>query len=197
MNKHKAPGGYIMVRLLEKDEALLMVVDVQERLVPAMDQDVFPVTERNIGILIETARIVGLPIFVTEQYSKGLGPTVPEVLTKLEDYGYDTFEKMTFCCLRDKNILKALSDSGKKQVVLCGMEAHVCVYQTGVDLLSAGYEVYLVRDAICSRKKENMETGVRGLIAAGAVEISTETVGFSLLKIAGTPDFKEFSKLIK
>ncbi len=186
-----------MVRLLEKEEALLMVVDVQERLAPAMDQDIYPGIAKNIGILIETARINGLPIFVTEQYSKGLGPTVREVLGKIGDYEYETFEKMTFCCLRDKNILEALSASGKRQVILCGMEAHVCVYQTGIDLLKAGFEVYLVTDAVCSRRRQNMEAGIRGLLAAGAVEITTETVGFSLLKIAGTPEFKQFSQLIK
>lgn len=186
-----------MARLLEKEEALLMVVDVQERLAPAMDMEVFPTTSKNIGILIETAHITDLPVFVTEQYSKGLGGTIPEVMAKLDTGKYETFEKMTFCCLRDKDILEALSRAGKRQVILCGMEAHVCVYQTGIDLLQAGYEVYLVRDAVCSRKRENMEAGIRGLIAAGAVEITTETVGFSLLKVAGTPDFKEFSRLIK
>ncbi len=186
-----------MARLLERDEALLMVIDVQEKLAPAMDKEVFPFVLQNLGILVETAKIMGIPIFVTEQYSKGLGSTIPEITTLLDGKKFDRFEKMTFCCLRDKDILDALAGSGKKQIILCGMEAHVCVYQTGIDLLNAGFEVYIVRDAVCSRKKENMETGIRGLLAAGAVEITTETVGFSLLKIAGTPEFKEYSKLIK
>lgn len=186
-----------MVRLLERDEAILMVIDVQEKLAPAMDAEIFPSVQKNLEILVETAKIIGIPIFVTEQYSKGLGPTIPDVTGLMDEEEFDRFEKMTFCCLRDKDILEALSLSGKKQVILCGMEAHVCVYQTGIDLLNAGYEVYIVRDAVCSRRKQNMEAGIRGLIAAGAVEITTETVGFSLLKIAGTSDFKEFSKLIK
>jgi len=186
-----------MVRLLERNEALLMVIDVQERLAPAMEKNLFPGVVENIKILVDSALILGLPIFVTEQYSKGLGKTVGDISSLLKGKEYTLFEKMTFCCVRDKNILKGLEDSGRKQVILCGIEAHVCVYQTGIDLLNGGYEVYLVADAVCSRKKENMEIGRRGLVSAGAVEISTETVGFSLLKIAGTPEFKNFSKIIK
>jgi len=186
-----------MVRLLEKDEALLMVVDVQEKLAPAMEPEGFPGAVNNIQILVKTAQILGVPIFVTEQYSKGLGSTIEEISSLLDGKEHTLFEKMTFCCVRDRNILEGLSGAGRKQVILCGIEAHVCVYQTGIDLLNGGYEVYLVTDATCSRRAGNMEAGVRGLLAAGAVEITTETVGFSLLKIAGTSEFKEFSKLIK
>ncbi len=186
-----------MVRLLERDEALLMVIDVQERLAPAMEKSIFPGVVENIKILVNSALIMDIPVFVTEQYSKGLGPTVGDISSLLEGKEYTRFEKMTFCCVRDRNILEGIAASGRKQVILCGIEAHVCVYQTGIDLLNGGYDVYLVTDAICSRQKGNMEIGRRGLISAGAVEISTETVGFSLLKIAGTPEFKKFSKLIK
>lgn len=186
-----------MSRLLEIDEALLMVIDVQERLAPAMDSDIFPGSLNNMKILIETMKLLDVPVVVTEQYPKGLGATVPEIRDSLSGVDYSHFEKMTFCCLRDRDILEGITSSGRKQIILCGMEAHVCVYQTGIDLLQGGFEVYIVNDAVCSRKKENMESGIRGLVASGAVEITTETVGFSLLKVAGTPRFKGFSKLIK
>ncbi len=186
-----------MPRLLERDEAVLMVIDVQEKLAPAMDPDIFPEALRNMKILIQTAQILDVPIILTEQYPKGLGATLPELKELIENKEFEYFEKMTFCCIRDKNILEAISRKGRKQIILCGVEAHVCVYQTGIDLLQAGYEVYIVSDAVCSRRKENKEIGVRSLVDAGAVELPTETVGFSLLKVAGTPEFKEFAKLIK
>ncbi|MFZ5633621.1 hydrolase [Desulforudis sp. 1088] len=177
---------------LDRDEALLLVIDIQERLVPAMRYGRQVI--RNTNILLTIAKTLGIPVMVTEQYSKGLGKTVPEVAAYLD--GATTYEKITFSGCT-KEVLSALNQIGRKKVIITGMETHVCVFQTVRDLLGLGYQVFVAADAVCSRSKENYRNALSIMAAMGAVITNTETVFFDLMKEAGTLQFKELSKLIK
>ena len=186
-----------MSRVLNKEDAVLVVVDVQERLLPAIDKELYARSLKNYKITIETAATLGLPIFLTEQYPRGLGPTVPDVLRALEGKTYERIEKITFSCARDEGFLAAISKTARRQVVLIGMEAHVCVYLTSVELVNAGYEVFVLDDAVSSRFLHNYQSGIAALRDAGAVVVSTETAVFQLLKVAVTPEFKKISSLLR
>lgn len=169
------------------------MVDVQERLAAVMDQREKVLD--NCRRLIEGAKILDVPIAVTEQYPKGLGPTEEELRGAL--LSYEPFEKLTFSCCGEPSFTSALDDLGRRTIVLAGMETHVCVLQTALDLLRGGHVVHLVRDAVCSREKVNWITGIELMRDAGAVITSTETVLFQLLGRAGTEEFKAISKLVK
>ena len=180
---------------LERDKAVLVVIDVQEKLCLAMDHKVLGKLSKNIGILLETARELGLPVLVTEQYVKGLGPTLPELKEKAGDAS--CLEKMSFSCCGSSEFLQTLAASGRKQVIITGMETHVCVLQTVIELRDAGMEVHLVKDAVMSRDKRNWETAIEAMTLTGAVPTCTESVMFQLLKVAGTEEFKKLSKLVR
>jgi nicotinamidase-related amidase len=168
-----------MGRILNREDAVLVVVDVQERLVPAIDKELYARSLKNFKIAIETAGTLGLPIILTEQYPKGLGHTVPDVVRALEGKSYERIETV------------------RRQVILIGMETHVCVYQTSVDLINAGYEVFVLDDAVSSRFLHNYQSGIAALRYAGAVVVSTETAVFQMMKVAGTPEFKKISSLLR
>ena len=186
-----------MSRVLNREDAVLVVVDVQERLVPAIDKELYARSLRNFKIAIEAAGTLGLPIVLTEQYPKGLGPTVPDVVRALEGMSYERIEKVAFSCGRDEAFLAAIAKTVRRQVILIGMETHVCVYQTSVDLVNAGYEVFVLDDAVSSRYPHNYQSGIAALRDAGAVVVSTETAVFQLMKVAGTPEFKKISSLLR
>ncbi|GAB4367511.1 MAG: hydrolase [Deltaproteobacteria bacterium] len=186
-----------MPDFLNREEALLLVVDVQERLVPAIHPDLYPRSLRNMKIMIETAGTLGLPILLTEQYPKGLGPTDPEILSALEGKEYRRIEKVTFSCAREERFLEAVAAANRRQVVIVGMETHVCVYQTSVDLIRAGYSLFVLDDAVSSRFLHNYRSGIAALRDAGATVFSTETAVFQLLKVAATPEFRKVSPLIR
>ena len=179
---------------LDRDNAQLVVVDVQEKLCRAMEPKVLEQLTGNISILLDAAAELGLPAIATEQYVKGLGATLPALREKLTA---PSLEKMTFSCCGGEGFLDALAKSGRRQVILTGMETHVCVLQTALELLSAGYVVHLVSDAVMSRRKSNWDTALKTLTAAGAVITSTEAVLFQLLRVAGTEEFKKLSKLVR
>ena len=180
---------------LDKDRALLVVIDVQEKLCAAMDEKVLAKLVKNTGILLETAAELHVPVLVTEQYVKGLGATLGELSEKAGDC--PCFEKMTFSCCGSDEFVAAIKTSGRKQVIITGMETHVCVLQTVIELRDAGFEVHLVKDAVMSRDKRNWETAVEAMALAGAVPTCTESVLFQLLKVAGTDSFKKLSKLVR
>lgn len=186
-----------MVDFLNREDALLLVVDIQERLVPAIHKDLYPRALKNMQIMIETAGTLGLPILLTEQYPKGLGPTVQEILRPLEGKQFRRIEKVTFSCARDEGFLQAVAAAHRKQIVVIGMETHVCVYQTSVDLTRAGYSVFILDDAVSSRFMHNYQSGLQALRDAGCTVFSTETAVFQLLKVAATPEFKKISSLIR
>jgi len=179
---------------LDRSNSVLLVVDVQEKLCRAMDEKVLDRLVNNTSILQEAAKELGIPIFATEQYVKGLGETVPALKGKLTE---SAIEKMTFSCCGEQAFPGKLKETGKKQVIVTGMETHVCVLQTVLALIDSGYTVHLVKDAVMSRSKENWEAGVATARDAGAVITTTEAALFQLLKVAGTEEFKKLSKLVR
>jgi nicotinamidase-related amidase len=178
---------------LEKENAALLIIDIQERLANVMKMKE-PVIKNSLH-LIELAKLIDIPVIVTEQYPKGIGQTVQEIQHALPRY--QPIEKMTFSCCEENNFLQTVQGTRKKQCILAGMETHVCVLQTCLGLLRDGYAVHVVKDAVCSRTKENWETGIAFMREAGAVITSAEIVLFQLLKIAGTGEFKAMMKRIK
>ena len=180
--------------LLNREDAVLVVIDVQEKLCRAMDEKVLERLVRNTGILQEAAKELGVPILATEQYVKGLGETLPELKSQVAE---PAIEKMTFSCCGETPFPDKLKALGRKQVIVTGMETHVCVLQTVIELLDAGYTVHVVRDAVMSRRKDNWFIGVETAQAAGAVITSTEAALFQLLRVAGTEEFKKLSKLVR
>ena len=179
--------------LLDRKEVVLVFVDIQERLAAVM-ADRQRVVD-NCLHLIEVSKLLNIPVLLNEQYPKGLCPTVNEIREAL--HPYEPLEKMTFSCCRGGSFLDGLKASGRIKVILAGMETHVCVLQTVIDLLLAGYQVHVVNDATCSRTPENFTAGVEFMRDAGAVITCTETVLFQVLEKAGTDEFKAISKRIK
>ncbi|KJR43512.1 isochorismatase family protein [Candidatus Magnetoovum chiemensis] len=152
------------------------------------------VTE-NTANLIALCKTLKIPIILTEQYPKGIGPTVFEIKENLDKY--EPIEKLSFSCLAENEFVNALEAAGKKTVVICGMETHICVLQTALDLLDKHYNVHIVSDGVTSRKQENKTVALNLMASAGAVITSTETVLFQALKKAGTEEFKLIAKRIK
>ncbi len=179
--------------LMNRQQAGVVVVDVQERLVPAMCEKEWMVT--NVVRLVKAARILGLPIFATEQYRKGLGPTVPEIAGAIP--GFAPVEKYSFSACGAEGFVAGLRARGVQDVVLCGIEAHVCVSQTCLDLLAEGFRVFVAADALASRTSENCRAGIERMQGAGAAIVSTEMALFELLEKAGTAEFKEILNLVK
>jgi nicotinamidase-related amidase len=179
--------------ILNKENAVLVIVDIQEKLAAVMDQKE-KVTVNGLH-LIEAAKLLNIPILVTEQYPKGLGPTIHEIKGALPYY--EPFEKVTFDCCRGDGFLEKIAALRKTHIVLAGMETHVCVLQTCLGLLEKGYFIHLVSDAVCSRRKDDHLTGREMMRNSGAVITCTETVLFQLLEKAGTPEFKTIVKRIK
>lgn len=178
--------------VLIEDEVVLLVIDIQDRLASAMKYGEQVI--QNTKTLISVAQKLGIPIIVTEQYPKGLGKTVAELSNYLE--GASTYEK-TFFSGCTSEVTSALKGLGRKKIIITGTETHVCVFQTVRDLLANGYQVFVVGDAVCSRTKGNYLNGLSLMSSMGAVVTNTETVFFDLMKQAGTPLFRELSKLIK
>jgi nicotinamidase-related amidase len=179
---------------LDADKAVLVVIDVQERLVPAMPEDVYLRLRNTVAMLVEVAGLLGLPVVTTEQYPKGIGHTVPELAAACNE---TVIEKVSFGCCGEASFLQALKNTGRTQVLITGMEAHVCVYQTVLGLLDDGYYVHLIRDAICSRNKTDYLAGVANAGQAGAVVTTAETVMFQMLQESTHEQFRAVSRLVK
>ncbi len=178
--------------VLLKEEALLFVIDIQEKLVPAMKYGEQVI--RNTNKLITITRKLDIPIIATEQYPKGLGKTVRELNQNLD--ASSVYEKVSFSGYT-REVNSALETLGRNKVIIAGMETHVCVFQTVRSLLARDYQVFVAGDAVCSRTKENWLNGLSLMSSMGAVITNTETIFFDLMKEAGTPLFKELSPLIK
>ncbi|TXL70788.1 isochorismatase family protein [Vineibacter terrae] len=180
--------------LIERDKTQLLVVDEQERLIPAMHEGA-RVVERT-AVLLHAAHTLGLPVTVTEQYPQGLGPTVPQLLELLPSRGH-VFAKTQFSAAAQPDVAARLADLGRPQVVIAGVEAHVCVAQTATMLRASGYNVFLVADAISSRRTDSVTLAFERLKPQGIWIVNVEQVLFECLGEAGTPAFRELSKLIR
>jgi nicotinamidase-related amidase len=174
---------------LDPERAALVVIDVQEAFRKALPR--FSEVAAATGVLIEGAKAVGIPIVATEQYPKGLGRTVPEVAEHLPD-GLEPIEKVCFSAPE----ANGFDLGGRDQALVCGIETHVCVNQSVLDLLDHGVEVHVARDAVGSRSRENWELGLHKVEQAGAVLTSVETALFELVRQSGTDQFKQIQKLV-
>ncbi|HKZ18215.1 MAG TPA: hydrolase [Geobacteraceae bacterium] len=179
---------------LDRNSAVLLVVDIQEKLCKAMAPETLEQLTGNVSTLLETAKELNIPVVATEQYTRGLGETLPDIREKLPE---TAIEKMSFSCCGEETFLSRLKNMQRRQVIVTGMETHICVLQTALELLAQGYHVHVVSDAVISRKKRNWELGLNMAASAGAVITSTEAAMFQLLKVAGTDEFKKLSKLVR
>ncbi len=180
--------------LLDRDAAVICVIDIQERLAAAMAEreQVMEAARR----LILAARRLEVPIVLTEQYPRGIGPTEPVLVEVLGD-AYAPIEKLHFSCCEEPPFRERLQDLGREQVVLCGMEAHVCLLATCLDLLHDGFRVHVIAEGICSRNAEHKRLALAQMVQAGALVTCVEAAVYQMLRRAGTPEFKELLPLFK
>lgn len=178
---------------VKREETIALIIDAQEKLMPVMtDTDAL---EERMNVLIRGLRILEVPMIVTQQYTKGLGMTIPSIR---ESIGSETYlEKITFSCYDEEEVRRQIKESGCKNVLIFGIESHICVLQTCIDLKDAGYTPILVTDCISSRKSSDKEGAILRALGEGILMTTTEAILFEFTRRAGTPVFKEISKLIK
>jgi len=191
MNKYKITK--VNSFRLKKEDAILVMIDCQERLMPAMkDQEEL---EESVCKLVNGIRTLDVPVLVTQQYTKGLGLTVTDIAEALGEFS--PIEKTDFSAAGEIGFLEALNESSKTSIILCGIETHVCVAQTALTLLELGYDVFLVEDAVSSRNKTDKKTAIKRMEQAGARPVTVEAVLFELLGTAKAAEFKEISRIVK
>lgn len=179
--------------MMKKQDTILVAVDFQERLMPAMENK--DVLENTMVRLVKGIRALDVPVIVTQQYTKGLGATIAPVAEALGEF--EPIEKTTFSALGQPDFVEALEASGKKSVILTGIEAHICVQQTALELLERGYGVYVVQDCIASRKGSDNLCSQQRMARAGAVLTTYEAVLYELLGGAKADGFKAISAIVK
>jgi nicotinamidase-related amidase len=184
---------------LDRARAALLIVDFQERLAAAMAPGDVALCERNLVVLLAAARRLGLPVVVSEQYPRGLGPTLPGLRSAIEgtDLKTERFEKVEFSCTDAPAFQEIYKRLGRDQWIVTGMETHICVYQTARGLVEWGARVHVPSDAVISRAPANLHVGIGLIERAGGVITSVETVVFDLLRRAATDEFRALSALLK
>ena len=181
------------MKLLERENTGLLVIDVQENLLPVMGQK-----QRVIGNIIKLlnlSTLFSLPVLLTEQYPKWLGPTMSEIIESLPDY--QPITKLHFNCCEVDAFEERLKSAGLNSIIVTGVESHICIFQTCVSLLERGYLVQVPQDAVDSRTEENWRVGLELMNKAGAIITSTEAVIYQILKKAGTKEFKKMLKIMR
>lgn len=175
------------------EDSLFCLVDVQERLFPHVTNN--EEIEKKLITLIKGLKVLEVPFIVNEQYKKGIGETIPSLKELVSEYPH--FEKTTFSCCKNEPTMEAIKSTGKKNVIVAGIETHVCVLQTCIDLLEAGLQPILVTDCVTSRKQNDTDVAIQRLIQAGVIPTTYESILFELTLNAKNPVFKEISKLVK
>ncbi len=178
---------------INRENSAGLIIDIQGKLFPHMDQN--DTLLKKCTTLIEGLKVLEVPLVITEQYPKGLGPTVDDIATLVAED--PLVEKITFSCCDEPAVLQTVSIQNRKAIIICGIEAHVCVMQTVVDLQAAGYTAVVVEDCISSRNPEDKRVAVERMRAEGAVISTCESILFELARVAGTDEFKAISRLIK
>lgn len=179
--------------LIERNRCQLLLVDMQTGLAPAMTN--IAETTNACCILLEAAREVGIPVVISEQYPKGLGRTLP-ALAEIAQTD-ERFEKVEFSCFANPELRTRLNSGDRNQTIIAGMEAHVCVLQTALEMSAAGCRVFVVADAVTSRRPDSKSLALQRMSAAGIDIVSTEMVLFEWLRSAAVPEFKQFSRMIR
>jgi nicotinamidase-related amidase len=178
---------------LEKEDTVLVVIDIQERLFPVMSEK--EVLLKNTGVLIEGSQLLALPVLLTQQYTRGLGETLPELKEKIN--GFLPIEKTAFSCYDEPVFVEKLEETACKNVLICGIESHVCVLQTAVDLKAAGYNPVVVFDCVSSRSEANKSLALERFRHEGIMVAGYESALFELTKNAKDTAFKGISTLVK
>ena len=181
------------ISMLKKEETVLVLIDIQGKLAEIVDESAFVIN--NIANIVKGANVLELPILWLEQYPKGLGHTVEEIAQHLEDE--QVIEKITFSAYDNEEFIAQLEATGRKKVLIAGIETHICVYQTAAHLLEAGYEVEVLADCVSSRTAGNNEVGIQKMFQLGAKVTSVEMALFEMQQIAKGDKFKAISKIIK
>ena len=179
--------------MLNAENSLILLIDIQEKLVNMLEKDTI---SSKAAKLLNAAGILEIPCIITEQYPKGLGPTVEELKLETTDKTV-FFEKTAFSAMQESGFKEILRNYNRKNIIICGIEAHVCVYQTVSDLITEGYNVEIVQDITASRKETEFQTGMEKMKQLGANVTSLEIVLFELIKTSKHPHFKEIQGLIK
>jgi nicotinamidase-related amidase len=179
--------------ILRKESTALLIIDLQERILPVI-RNYESVLENTVK-LIKGFKTLQLPIYFTEQYPKGLGPTSQIILNELE--GYSAIQKMSFSCSGAGNLFDELHKKKLSQIVVCGVESHVCVQQTVLDLIANDFQVDVTADTVSSRKEIDYNIALDRMRTLGAEITTTESILFELLEVCGTPEFKDISKIVK
>ncbi|MEE9552511.1 MAG: hydrolase [Gammaproteobacteria bacterium] len=182
--------------LCNANDSALIIIDIQTRLTATMPIKVLARLKRNSSFLIKAAGLLAIPVLATEQYPKGLGPLEPEIVDVLPENTL-RFEKTCFSCVGAENFMEQLENTGRKQIILMGIEAHVCVLQTAIDLLAAGFHVFVIIDAVSSRHRENYEAALQRMRHAGVTTCNAESVLFEWLRDAKHEHFKTLSAMVK
>lgn len=176
------------------ENTMALVIDFQEKLMPVIynNEELL----HNTEILVKGLKTINIPMIVTQQYTKGLGMTVSQISDAFgEDFGFE--DKVAFSCMDDETIAGKIEALGKKNVIICGVEAHICVLQTAIDLITKGYNVILVEDCVGSRKLNDKLIGVKRAISEGVIITTYESLLFELTRVAKGDVFKTISKLVK
>ena len=182
----------IYMRIL-KDRTAALIIDIQERLYPFIFEN--EKLTKNVSQLIEGLKIIGIPIFVTEQYVKGLGLTIEPLATLLGSH--PRIEKMSFSCCDEPRIMEGIAVTGKENIIIAGIESHVCVLQTVTDLKRNGYHPVVVEDCVSSRNENDKRIAIERMRQEGAIITTCESILFELLRYSGTEQFRGISRLVK
>ena len=182
--------------LCDVENSTLVVIDIQTRLGKSMPGKVLSRVVENTVFLLRSAELIGVPVIASEQYPKGLGEFVWEVKSHLPEETHH-IQKTSFSCCGSEEFMNVLEQSGRKQVILTGMEAHVCVLQTAIELQEKGYEVFTVGDAICSRRLDNYQNALERLEYLGVNQTNTESVVFEWLRDAKNEYFKDIAAWLR
>ncbi|HZU82096.1 MAG TPA: isochorismatase family protein [Polyangiaceae bacterium] len=182
---------------LDPRTSLLLVVDVQERLAAAMPPPILERLVANALVLLETARLLAVPVVASEQYPNGLGPTLAPIAEKLRALGVVPIDKLTFDACGEPRVAGAIADRAPRAVVIVGVETHVCVFQTARELARRQIDVRVVADAVASRREESRALGLSMCERAGALVMPAEAVVFDWLERAGTDEFRAISRLVR
>jgi nicotinamidase-related amidase len=180
---------------VDKNDSVLLVIDIQKKLFDTMDETIRVSMVKNSSILIETCSVFSIPIILTEQYRKGLGSTISAIMDKTVKA--NIYEKTTFDCMKDKNIPAAVKALNKKTFIICGIESHICVFQTALSLLNLGYKVVIAADAVMSRRKADWSFSMKALTEAGALVYPTESIAFMIIEDSAVPEFRKLAPLFR
>ena len=177
----------------QREESLLLIIDVQQAMLKAVDG--WQQTVRRMNQLVQAANLLDIPILVTEHYKKGLGATIPDLAAELDAATF--FDKEHFSACLEDDFIATVRRFGRRKIVVCGMETHVCVLQTGLDLLGNGYQLHVVKNGIASRFDEDWQTGLNLFRDAGAIITTAEIVIFQWARRANTDEFRKILPIVK